>query len=170
MNPYYMTAELQEENRGLRAANSKASALLADVAGRLRAILKDETIMEETPVEASTAMELALETIDTAIAKLKAVIPPGKRSAPPPSGPTRQQGQFLAFIREYMMRNSAGVAPTHADFQRFFNLTAPSVNSMLIRLEQWGFIRRIPHQNRAIELTVRPDWIPPLGRPFSLWH
>jgi DNA-binding MarR family transcriptional regulator len=95
---------------------------------------------------------------------------PAKRSsaALPAGGPTRQQGQFLAFIREYMMRNQARVAPSHADFQRFFNLTPPSVNSMLIRIEQRGFIRRIPGKARAIELTINPDWIPPLNRPFRL--
>src|ERR1035441_4946761 len=95
--------------------------------------------------------------------------PPPKRAPPPPpprGAPTRQQGQFLAFIREYMMRNQAGVAPSHADFQRFFNLTPPSVNSMLIRLERREFIRRIPGKARAIELAINPDWIPPLDRPF----
>ena len=113
-------------------------------------------------------MELAVDAIDTALAKLKAVGPAQKRPTVPPGGPTRQQGQFLAFIREYMMRNRAGIAPAHAEFQRFFGLTPPSVNSMLIRLERRGFIRRVPHQARAIELTVNPDWIPPLDRPFRL--
>jgi repressor LexA len=162
-----MTAELQKENRGLRAANSEARSLLAEASGRLRAILADAAIIKEAPIEATTDMELAIETIDMVIAKLKAVMPPGKRPAPPPGGPTCQQGQFLAFIREHMMRNTGGVAPTHAALQKFFNLTAPSVNSMLIRLEQRGFIRRIPRQARAIELTVKPDWIPPLDRPFK---
>jgi DNA-binding MarR family transcriptional regulator len=74
----------------------------------------------------------------------------------------------LAFIREYMMRNEAGVAPTHAELRRFFDLTPPSVNSMLIRLEQRRFIRRVPGQARAIELTINPDWIPPLDRPFRV--
>ena len=142
--------------------------LLADAASKLRAVLQDEAIAEGTPIETTTAMELALEAVETVLGKLKAVMPAEQRAAVPPGGPTRQQGQFLAFIREDMMRNHAGVAPTHADFQRFFNLTAPSVNSMLIRLERRGFIRRIPHQARAIELTVNPDWIPPLDRPFRL--
>jgi SOS-response transcriptional repressor LexA len=73
-------------------------------------------------------------------------------------GPTHQQGQYLAFIREYMMRNEAGLAPSHADLQRFFELLAPPfVNSMLIRLEQRGFIRRIPGKARAIEgNSVKP--------------
>jgi hypothetical protein len=84
-----------------------------------------------------------------------------------PDAPTRQQGQFLAFIQEYIMRNLAGLAPTHAAFQKFFNLTPPSVNSMLIRLEQRGFIRRIPRLARAIELVLDPALIPPLERPFK---
>ena len=164
-----MTAELQRENSGLRAANAEARVLLADAADRLRALLDDTAIVEGAPIEATTAMELALDAIDAALGKLKAATPAGKRPAVPPGGPTRQQGQFLAFIREYTMRNHAGVASTHADFQRFFNLTAPSVNSMLIRLERRGFIRRVPHRARAIELTVNRDWIPPLDRPFRLW-
>lgn len=164
-----MTNELKRENNSLRAANNEARALLADAAGRLHAVLQDKAIVEGTPIEATTAMDLALETIDEAIAKLKTVTRVGKRPAAPPGGPTRQQGQFLAYIREYMMRNHAGVAPTHANFQQFFNLTAPSVNSMLIRLERRGFIRRIPHQARGIELAVNPDWIPPLDRPFTRW-
>ena len=113
-------------------------------------------------------MESAAAAMDAALGWLDAVAPPRKSSAaPPPGGPTRQQGQFLAFIREYITRNAAGIAPSHADFQRFFNLTPPSVNSMLIRLEHRGFIRRVPHQARAIELIINPDWIPPLDRPFK---
>ena len=78
------------------------------------------------------------------------------------------QGQFLAFIRECMMRNEQGLAPTHAAFQKFFDLTPPSVNSMLIRLEQRGFIRRIPGQARGIQLVIAPNLIPPLERSFKL--
>ena len=44
-----MTAELQKENRSLRAANSEARALLAGAAGRLRAILQDEAIVGGNP-------------------------------------------------------------------------------------------------------------------------
>ena len=113
-------------------------------------------------------MESAAAAMDAALGWLDAVVPPRKSSAaPPPGGPTRQQGQFLAFIREYITRNAAGIAPSHADFQRFFNLTPPSVNSMLIRLEHRGFIRRVPHQMRATELVINPNWIPPLDRPFK---
>jgi repressor LexA len=68
------------------------------------------------------------------------------------------------------MHNEAGVAPSHANLQRFFNLTAPSVNSMLIRLEQKGFIRRIPRTARAIEITIPPGQLPPLEHPFKFHH
>lgn len=88
-------------------------------------------------------------------------------SKPPKNAPTRQQGQFLAFIRDYMMRTRHNLAPAHADFQKFFDLTPPSVNSMLIRLEKRGFITRNPGQARDIELMVPPDLIPPLERPFK---
>lgn len=90
-----------------------------------------------------------------------------KVAKPSKNAPTRQQGQFLAFIREYMMRNEHGVAPTHAAFQKFFDLTPPSVNSMLIRLEQRGFIKRTPGQARGIQLIIPPDLIPPLERKFK---
>ncbi len=90
-----------------------------------------------------------------------------QETKPKKSAPTRQQGQFLAFIREYTMRNEQSLAPTHAAFQKFFNLTPPSVNSMLIRLEQRGFIKRVPGQARGIQLIIAPDLIPPLEKPFK---
>ena len=164
-----MDAGIQKKEQDLRAVNSEARALLTDAASKLRAVLHDAATATETPVETATAIKLALEAIETAYKKLKVALSTEIKEALPPGGPTRQQGQFLAFIREYMMRNHAGVAPTHANLQRFFNLTAPSVNSMLIRLEQRGFIRRIPLQARAIELTINPDWIPPLDRAFKLY-
>lgn len=110
---------------------------------------------------------MTVEARKAEIEKLK--LPPAPPKSPKLSSdaPTRQQGQFLAFIREYMMRNHAGVAPTHAAFQKFFNLTPPPVNSMLIRLEQRGFIKRIPGQARAIQLVISPDCIPNLERPFK---
>jgi hypothetical protein len=162
-----MNPEAEVDLRKLRQAVAEARTPLGDAAEQLRAVLRDEAIMTEFPIEAQVAMESAVEAIDAALRRLDSAAP-AKRpfSAPPPGGPTRRQGQFLAFIREYMMRNEAGVAPSHADFMWFFNLTPPSVNSMLIRLEQRGFIRRIPGKARAIELTLNPDWIPPLDRPF----
>jgi DNA-binding MarR family transcriptional regulator len=166
---FHINPEAEADVYKLRQAIAEVRAPLGDAAEKLRAVLRDEAIMTEFPIEAEVAIESAVEAIEAALRRLDFAVAAKKSStAPPPGGPTRQQGQFLAFIREYMMRNQAGVAPSHADFQRFFNLTPPSVNSMLIRLEQRGFICRIPGKARAIELTIDPDWIPPLARPFRL--
>lgn len=75
---------------------------------------------------------------------------------------TERQGQFLAFIHQYHILN--GCAPAEADMQRFFQITPPSVHSMILKLEQLGFIRRTPGQARSIELIVPPDSLPPLKR------
>ena len=164
-----MNPQFEDENRQLRQACAEARTLLNDAADRLRAVLHDEPIILETPLEAEFAMRSAAEAIDASLRWLESVGPAKELAvAPPRGGPTRQQGQFLAFIREYKLRNHAGVAPTHAEFQRFFNLTPPSVNSMLKRLEELGFIRRVPGKARSIELTINPDWIPPLDRPFKI--
>ena len=163
----YMNPEAEADVRKLRQAITEARGLLSDAAENLRAILEEEVFRVETPVEVEAVMESAAEAIGAALCRLEYAAPTKRSSAPPPpGGPTRQQGQFLAFIREYITRNESRVAPSHADFQRFFNLTPPSVNSLLIRLEQRGFIRRIPGQARAIELAINLDWIPPLDRPF----
>lgn len=147
---------------------AEVKALLDGAVKQLRSILQDETLMPETPLEVQSAIESATEAVGVALRRLKSTRSEEEApAASPTGGPTRQQGQFLAFIREYILRNESGVAPRHADFQRFFNLTPPSVNSMLIRLDQRGFIRRIPGQARAIEITCPPEWIPPLDRPFK---
>ena len=164
----YMNPVAEADVRKLRQAITEARALLGDAVEQLRTILGEEVFMVETPVEVEAVMESAAEAIKAALRRLDSAAPAKKVStAPPPGGLTRQQGQFLAFIREYMMRNEAGVAPSHAEFQRFFDLTPPSVNSMLIRLEQRGFIRRIPGKARAIEIVIQPDATAPLDRPFK---
>jgi repressor LexA len=159
--------DLQRENSSLLQAVRQARTVLGKAARQLNEIIGDEVLLSETPIEVSTAMECAAEDITAALHSLESVLPATKPAPPSPGAPTRQQGQFLAYIREYTMRNYAGVAPTHAALQRFFNLTPPSVNSMLIRLERRGFIRRVPHQARGIELTIDPSLIPPLDRPFK---
>ena len=160
----HLTSDLELECRRLREAAADTKALLAEASTTLREVLDDACVIEATPLEAQMGMEAALEAIDQALDRLTSASSPQKHPVPAslPGGPTRQQGQFLAYIRAYMMRNYHGVAPAHADLQWHFQLTPPSVNSMLIRLEQRGFIRRIPHQARAIELTIDPNSIPRL--------
>ena len=76
--------------------------------------------------------------------------------------PTERQGQFLAYIFQYTLLN--GCAPAEADMQRYFQITPPSVHSMVLTLERRGFIQRVPGQARSITLIVPPESLPPLKR------
>jgi DNA-binding MarR family transcriptional regulator len=76
--------------------------------------------------------------------------------------PTTRQGQFLAYIHQYSVLN--GCAPAEADMQRYFQITPPSVHSMVLTLERRGFIRRVPGQARSIVLAERPESLPQLQR------
>ena len=76
--------------------------------------------------------------------------------------PTERQGQFLAYIYQYGLVN--GCAPAEADMQRYFQITAPSVHSMVLMLERRGFISRVPGQSRSITLLVPPESLTTLKR------
>ena len=76
--------------------------------------------------------------------------------------PTARQAQFLAYIHQYTVVN--GCAPAEADMQRFFQISAPSVHSMVLTLERRGFIRRVPGQARSITVIVAPESLPQLKR------
>ncbi len=78
------------------------------------------------------------------------------------TNPTARQGQFLAYIFQYSLVN--GCAPAEADMQRHFQITPPSVHSMVLTLERRGFIQRVPRQARSITLLVPPESLPPLKR------
>ena len=81
---------------------------------------------------------------------------------PKSKNPTERQGQFLAYIFQYGLVN--GCSPAEADMQRYFQITAPSVHSMVLTLERRGFIRRVPGQARSITLLVPPESLPALER------
>jgi SOS-response transcriptional repressor LexA len=82
---------------------------------------------------------------------------------------TERQGQFLSYIHQYSILN--GRAPAEADMQRFFQITPPSVHSMVLTLERRGLIRRVPGKARSISLIDPPESLPPLkpilSRPFK---
>ncbi len=73
---------------------------------------------------------------------------------------TEKQGQYLAFIYTYCLLNRQ--PPAEADFQRFFEVTPPSVHQMIVQLERLGLIRRTPRQSRSIELLVSAEDLPTL--------
>ena len=45
-----------------------------------------------------------------------------------------KKGQYLAFIFYYTKIN--GVTPAQADFQRYFNVTPPSVHQMILTMDK----------------------------------
>lgn len=73
---------------------------------------------------------------------------------------TKAQGQYLAFIVAYTKLNRR--APAEADFQRYFEVTPPSVHNMTITLERRGLITRTPGRPRSIEVSIPSGEIPPL--------
>src|SRR5262245_27746433 len=73
---------------------------------------------------------------------------------------TPKQGQYLAFIYMYTLINRR--PPAEVDFQRFFEVTPPSVHQMIVELERHGLIRRVPGQPRTIQVTLPPDELPRL--------
>lgn len=149
--------------------NSKAVAEAVERSLReLRRMLQEEAYMDETPLEVQTAMQNALAAFQAVLPVLNGVRKPTPDSSDVSvNRPTRKQGQFLAYIHVYMRSNQAGLAPTHAALQHYFGLTPPSVNSMLARLEERGYIRRTPGHARGITLTIDPELIPSLERPFQ---
>jgi Mn-dependent DtxR family transcriptional regulator len=73
---------------------------------------------------------------------------------------TKLQGQYLAFIAAYTKLNRR--APAEADFQRYFDVTPPSVHNMILTLERHGFIKRTPGLARSIEILMPVHEVPPL--------
>lgn len=73
-------------------------------------------------------------------------------------GFTELQGQYLAFIYAYTKVNYR--PPAQADMQRFFEVTAPTIHDMVLKLEKEGLIRRQPRQARSLELLIAPEDLP----------
>ena len=73
---------------------------------------------------------------------------------------TKLQGQYLAFIVAYTKLNRR--APAEADFQRYFDVTPPSVHNMIVSLERHKLITRTPGRPRSIQVSVPIGGIPPL--------
>jgi DNA-binding MarR family transcriptional regulator len=71
---------------------------------------------------------------------------------------TKLQGRYLAFIAAYTKLNRR--APAEADFQRYFEVTPPSVHNMIVTLERRGLIKRTPGRSRSIEISVPAGQIP----------
>jgi len=73
---------------------------------------------------------------------------------------TRKQGQYLAFIHLYSKLNRQ--PPAEADMQRYFGTSAPTVHSMIVRLEALGLIERERGKGRTIRVLLDSKKLPEL--------
>ena len=75
-------------------------------------------------------------------------------------GFTEKQGQYLAFIYNYLKIH--GRPPAEGDMERYFKTTPPTIHQMILKLEEKGFISRVPGQARSIKLLIPSELVPML--------
>ena len=73
---------------------------------------------------------------------------------------TYKQGQYLSFIYLYMKLNRR--APAESDFQRFFQVSPPTVHNMIKTLTAKGWIDRKPGVARSMTLRIDTGNLPQL--------
>ena len=78
---------------------------------------------------------------------------------------TRKQHELLKFIEERVRRD--GIAPSFDEMRDAINLKSKSgVHRLITALEERGFIRRLPHRARALEVCRPADQSSPVpARP-----
>ena len=82
-------------------------------------------------------------------------------SSPTDERYTSEQGQYLAFIHYYTKIH--GRPPAEADMQRYFEVSAPTVHQMVVRLDEKGLIEREPGQPRTIRNVLDREDLPDLA-------
>jgi len=71
---------------------------------------------------------------------------------------TRKQHELLVFIHRRLSQD--GVSPSFDEMKEALNLASKSgVHRLVSALEERGFIRRLPHRARALEVLKLPDSI-----------
>src|SRR5258705_3982259 len=80
---------------------------------------------------------------------------------------TRKQHELLMFIHERI--KETGVSPSFDEMKDALDLASKSgIHRLITALEERGFLRRLPHRARALEVTKLPEQAttaaPPRGR------
>ena len=80
---------------------------------------------------------------------------------------TRKQHELLMFIHERI--KESGVSPSFDEMKEALNLASKSgIHRLITALEERGFLRRLPHRARALEVVKLPEQAtaaaPPKGR------
>ena len=84
---------------------------------------------------------------------------------------TRKQHELLMFIHERL--KETGVSPSFDEMKEALDLASKSgIHRLITALEERGFLRRLPHRARALEVVRMPEDVtssaPPRGRqPFN---
>ena len=69
---------------------------------------------------------------------------------------TKKQKNLLLFINKKL--RSSGISPSNEEMKQSLNLKSKSgIHRLISALEERGFIRRLPHRARAIEVTKLPS-------------
>ena len=69
---------------------------------------------------------------------------------------TRKQHELLLFIHERM--KESGIPPSFDEMKEALDLASKSgIHRLIMALEERGFIRRLPHRARALEIVRLPD-------------
>ena len=69
---------------------------------------------------------------------------------------TKKQHQLLLFIQKRLEEN--GVSPSFDEMKDALDLKSKSgIHRLITALEERGFIRRLPHRARALEILRTPD-------------
>jgi len=69
---------------------------------------------------------------------------------------TKKQKELLLFIKERLDRD--GVPPSYDEMREALDLASKSgIHRLITALEERGFIRRLPHRARALEILRMPD-------------
>ena len=77
---------------------------------------------------------------------------------------TRKQYELLMFIHERIKEQ--GVSPSFDEMKEALDLKSKSgIHRLITALEERGFIRRLPHRARALEILKMPDAAIPGARP-----
>ena len=76
---------------------------------------------------------------------------------------TQKQKELLLFIHERV--NETGIPPSFDEMKDALDLRSKSgIHRLITALEERGFIRRLPHRARALEILKLPDAISGSGR------
>src|SRR6187402_530811 len=69
---------------------------------------------------------------------------------------TKKQHELLVFINQRLV--ATGVAPSFDEMKAALNLRSKSgIHRLISGLEERGFIRRLPHRARALEVVKLPQ-------------